>query len=306
MVSAVVIFSFVFLIVANPAVARKNETKLGVGDHIVVRVPAEPNLGGEFRIDANGDLYLNIIEGLDLGAVNVVGKSTSEVEEELMQRLSRYYEDPEVTVQLLSFGLRPQSEVSIFGKVNASGSFAYQEGISLLDLLVDAGGLAEDADLTSISLYREDEPVRYLDIRDLIEGRSSEGNIYLEEGDYIIVPGIRPAMQIKVMVIGKVAQTGSVYLPEDARVLDVLAEAGGAQGRAAVGKSYIIRVEDGKPVVLHSDIKALINGADISQNIQMKDGDVLFIPETNRVDIMKVVNDLLDLNLLKNVVEDDY
>ena len=110
-------------------------------------------------------------------------------------------------------------------------------------------------------------------------------------------------MQIKVIVLGKVSSPGTVYLPEGSQVLDVIAQAGGTAGRAAVGNTYIIRVVESKPVVIRSDLKALINRAELKENVEVKDGDIVFVPETSRIDIRSILGDLAKLNLLKTVVD---
>ncbi len=110
-------------------------------------------------------------------------------------------------------------------------------------------------------------------------------------------------MEMKIIVLGKVSSPGTLHLKEGAQILDVLSAAGGASGRAAVGKTYIIRVVNGEPIVIHSDLKALINRADLRENVEVKDGDIVFVPETSRVNLKEIINNLSTLNLIRSTVQ---
>lgn len=292
-----------------PAGAAGEETKerervLHAGDSIQVRIPAEPDLSGEYRILSNGKFYFPVLEDLDFGAVTADGKTIAEVEEEIRKRLNKYYADDSVTVDLIAMEARPGEAISIFGMVESPGLLRYEEGLKLLDLLMKAGSIKGTPNLHRVSLYRDDK-VTYLDISDLVQGRDFSNNIKLKEGDIIVIPSAVEYTKVRVAVLGQVAEPGSYVVPEGSLALDAIAEAGGTFGRAAVGKTIVIRMEDGEPKVLHVDIKTMLRKADLSQNVKVRDGDVIFVPETERFDVMRIVRDVLDLNLLRRTIRDD-
>ncbi|MFH1539709.1 MAG: polysaccharide biosynthesis/export family protein [bacterium] len=274
------------------------------GDRVHIRIPAEPELSGEYEIMANGKFYFPVLEDLDFGSVLANDKTVKEVEEEIRKRLNKYYADDSVSVDLIAVEARPGEGVSIFGKVDNPGMMKYEEGLKLVDLLIKAGSFREAPNLHKVSLFRDDK-VTYLDISDLVQGRDFTSNIDLKEGDIIIVPGVREYSSVRVTVLGKVGRPGTYMVSEDSLVLEAISEAEGPYGRAAVGKTIIIRMQDGEPTVLHVDIKAMLGKADLTQNIRVRDGDIIYVPETERFDVMRVVNDLLNLNLLRRTVRDD-
>jgi protein involved in polysaccharide export with SLBB domain len=277
---------------------------LGVGDRIMVRVAIEPKLTGEYTVDERGKFYFPIIdEGLDFGAFDVAGMTTDQATEMIRQRLSQYYADSDITLELVSLGVRPGQAVSVFGYVQTPGTFRYFEGMRLLDLLLRTGTFDEDANISRIALYRANKQIEYIDVRDVVSGTDLANNIEIMPGDYFIVPKKEPLMKMKVIVLGSVGQPGTIFVPEGIQLLDLIARAGGTSGKAALGKTYIIRIVDGQPVIIHSDLKALIDRAELKENVVVKDGDIVFIPASSRVSISQIMNSLLQLNLVRSVLD---
>ncbi|HOX27993.1 MAG TPA: SLBB domain-containing protein [bacterium] len=285
---------------AQTAESAAKNVKVGLGDRIAVRIPIEPQFSGEFTIDEQGKFYLPITkEGLDLGPFKVLGMTLDEISSLIKDRMSKYYNDSQVEVSFVSLGARPGQTVAVFGALNVSGQYRYYESMTLLDLLLTTNGFNENADITRAALYRKDSAVKYLDLRGIIDGTDMKNNIELQPGDYLIVPRIAAFKKIKVVLLGKVARPGTMVVPEGTQILDLLAQAGGAFGRAAVGNTYIIRRVNGEAIVIRSDIKALINKADLKENIMIEDNDIVFVPETSRMDLSKVISDLSQLDVLR-------
>jgi protein involved in polysaccharide export with SLBB domain len=200
---------------------------------------------------------------------------------------------------LVSYTVRGAYQVSIYGEIKNSGSFRYHDGMTLLDLLIEGGTLSDKADLSNVRIVRGDLII-LRDVTDLVYGKSLIPNMPLQSGDYVIIPQQQAQSKIKVLVLGKVARVGSVYLPEGSSVLDALAAANGPEGRAGLGKAYIIRLVDDLPTAVPVDIKSLINRLDLAQNRTLIDGDVFFIPESGGVDLNNLMSNLSFFNLIKS------
>ncbi|MEW5944671.1 MAG: polysaccharide biosynthesis/export family protein [bacterium] len=303
-----ILFLLTAITLCFAAFCQKDEAgrKLYAGDRIYVRIPGEPQLSDEYLIRPNGKIFLPVLEdGLDLGSVAVEGLTPSEAAERIAEVLKPYFTDTTVSVELALAGARFGAAVSVYGLVLRPSTIPYEEGMRLLDALTYVGGTSPNANLKKLTLYRGGETTSY-DVNDLVQGRDFTNNFTLEEGDYIIVPSTVEQTNMKIIVLGQVAEPGSFYLPEGSHILDAIAEAGGTIGRAAVGRTFIIRVENGKPVVIHTDLKGIINRAQTPENVFLQNGDVLFIPETSRPDVMGVVDDIISLNLLKNIIKDEF
>ena len=84
----------------------------------------------------------------------------------------------------------------------------------------------------------------------------------------------------QVQVIGQVVHPESIPYHEGMKVLDVVLAAGGLTPYAAGNDAKLERVVDGKTLVLHVRLSNLINKGDLSQNLPVKPGDVLVVPES--------------------------
>ena len=84
----------------------------------------------------------------------------------------------------------------------------------------------------------------------------------------------------QVQVIGQVAHPESIPYHEGMTVLDVVLAAGGLTPYAAGNDAKLERKVDGKTQVLHVRLSNLLNKGDLSQNLPVKPGDVLVVPES--------------------------
>jgi len=84
----------------------------------------------------------------------------------------------------------------------------------------------------------------------------------------------------QVKVIGQVLKPAPVAYREGMTVLDVVLAVGGLTNFAAGNRARLVRVEDGKQVELPIKLDSLMNKGDMSQNLKLKPGDVLVVPES--------------------------
>jgi polysaccharide export outer membrane protein len=84
----------------------------------------------------------------------------------------------------------------------------------------------------------------------------------------------------QVQVIGQVVHPESIPYHEGMTVLDVVLAAGGLTPYAAGNDAKLERTVDGKTQVLHVRLSNLLNKGDLSQNLPVKPGDVLVVPES--------------------------
>jgi polysaccharide biosynthesis/export protein len=63
-------------------------------------------------------------------------------------------------------------------------------------------------------------------------------------------------------------------------VLDAVLSVGGLSQYASGNRSRIVRIENGKETVIHVRLDDLVNGGDVRQNVALKPGDVLVVPQS--------------------------
>lgn len=107
-------------------------------------------------------------------------------------------------------------------------------------------------------------------------------------GEYIRIPSMSVLIKSygvrKVNVVGEVNKPGVQELPIDS--MDVFAAISSAEGVAERGRSkhvQIIRVIDDKMYVKEVNLDAYMKKHDISQNIRLIDGDMVYVPSSNKI-----------------------
>jgi protein involved in polysaccharide export with SLBB domain len=124
---------------------------LGTGDRVRVTVFGEPDLSGEFEVDATGKISMPLV-----GDVRIGGLQMRDAEKAVAQTLSQgYLANPRVNVEVLNY--RP---FYIIGEVNTPGSYPYVNGMTVLTAVALAGGYTYRAREDRVVLTRANDPER--------------------------------------------------------------------------------------------------------------------------------------------------
>ena len=105
-------------------------------------------------------------------------------------------------------------------------------------------------------------------------------------GEYVRSPQVnvivtQPASVFsQVKVIGQVARPQALAYREGMTVLDAVLAVGGLSQFAAGNRARVMRMENGRQREIKIKLAALVNDGDMKQNLVLKAGDVLVIPET--------------------------
>jgi polysaccharide biosynthesis/export protein len=84
----------------------------------------------------------------------------------------------------------------------------------------------------------------------------------------------------QVKVIGQVARPQAIAYRQGMTVLDAVLTVGGLTEYAAGNRARIVRMVNGQEQDIPLRLNALVNGGDMSQNLSLKPGDVLVVPES--------------------------
>jgi polysaccharide export outer membrane protein len=104
--------------------------------------------------------------------------------------------------------------------------------------------------------------------------------------EYVKSPKVNVVVMIAVSVFSQVKVIGQVKTPEalpyrdGMTVLDAVLAVGGLGQFAAGNRAHIVRTENGKQTEIKVKLDALVNNGDMKQNLLLKPGDVLVVPET--------------------------
>ena len=159
---------------------------LGPGDSVNVFVWGNPEVSGSFPIRPDGKITMNLAE--DLPASD---KTPTQLAREIEKVLSRYIQDPVVTVNV-GGGVGPFSQqIRVLGEAAKPQALNYREHMSLVDLMIAVGGITDFAAGNRASILRVvDGKPQQLGVRinDLIKDGDISANVDMRPGDVLIIP----------------------------------------------------------------------------------------------------------------------
>jgi len=248
--------------------------------------------------------------------LKVDGLTSSEVDEFLTGKLSAYVRAPRVSVQVKEFNSK---SANVIGEFSSLRNMSYGKGGSgrinlkgktpLTDLIALGGGYTLNADIKNVKLVRKGKSY-LINLYDIIEKGDENQNVIIDEADVVNIPEL-PTYGERVYVLGEVFVQGIYALKEAQDLLAALALAGNTTRLAKEENTLIVRgYEPGKPpLVMMADVKSLLRKADISQNVRLKDGDLVYVPRMLIGDVNDwIINitPLLNLILYPGEFEEQY
>ena len=175
-------------ILAVPSMAEGDERyKIGVGDVLSVSVWGNPELSLAVPVRPDGFISLPLIGDIqadNMDAEGLAGSITSMLGEQLR--------NPQVTVIVSQVNSRAYvSRVRVTGAVQRPISLPYAQGMSVLDVILEAGGVTDTAAPNRARLYRRmDDKLYDLEVRldDILLRGELGTNYFLRPGDVITIP----------------------------------------------------------------------------------------------------------------------
>ena len=110
-----------------------------------------------------------------------------------------------------------------------------------------------------------------------IEGALSQ---YIKSPKVSVVVTVALSVYSQVKVIGQVKTPQSLPYHDGMTVLDAVLAVGGLSQFAAGNRSRLVRQINGKETEIDIKLDRLLNKGDIKQNLPLKPGDILVVPET--------------------------
>ncbi len=162
---------------------NQNNYIIGPTDVLEIQVWREPNLSRTVPVRPDGKITLPLLDD-----VHAAGLTPLELKAKLEEALSKYIANPTVSVSVQEIHSK---NIYVMGKVNSPGPFPLQQGLTVLQALSLAGGLAEWADEDNIIIIRtengQQKKIKF-DYSKVAVGKDLNQNILLKPGDTIIVP----------------------------------------------------------------------------------------------------------------------
>lgn len=172
---------------AAPAVAAATDRvyKIGPLDTIQIVVRDQADLSGKVTVRPDGRISLPLIEDLQ-----AAGRSPVELARDIEKMLAKYIQSPAVTVIMQGVPGAFSEQVRVVGEAGKPQSIACRKGMTVLDVMMQVGGLTDFADGNHAILVRGAERgAQYsLRLKDLLKRGDMSADVEVIPGDVIIVP----------------------------------------------------------------------------------------------------------------------
>jgi len=170
-----------------PAAATSPDYRYVIGplDTVNVIVWRNPELSMAVPVRPDGRITTPLVEDTP-----ALGRNPTELARDLEQALAKYIRDPVVTVIVTSFVGPSNEQIRIVGEAAKPQAVAFRQNMTLLDLIIVAGGLTDFADGNNAVLVRGSEKSKQYNVRlgDLVRRGDISANVDMRPGDVLIIP----------------------------------------------------------------------------------------------------------------------
>lgn len=191
-------------------------------------------------------------------------------------------------------------QVHVLGEVNKPGAYDLTENMTVVSLISEASSVTDKAWLSQAYVMRGTEKLPLNLVNVLLKNETDDPvtKFKLQPGDVLMVP----EAEQKYAVLGQVNKPGFYPVPEKKpiTVLEALSLAGGQTQEAEMRKAGILRTVNGKPVGTPINLDEVMRKGNLTKNVTLQPGDILFVPsrprrEVGLVDFLNPVSFLISL-----------
>ena len=158
---------------------------IGPLDTVNIIVWRNPELSLSVPVRPDGFISTPLVEDLP-----AIGRNPTDLARDLEKALSKYSRDPVVTVVVTGFTGAASEQIRIVGEAARPQAIPYRQNMTLLDVMIQVGGLTDFADGNGAVLVRGKEKGKQYSVRikDLIKRGDISANVDVRPGDVLIIP----------------------------------------------------------------------------------------------------------------------
>lgn len=172
-----------------PDVAVQTEYRIGPGDNLQVFVWNHPELTVTVPVRPDGLISTPLVENM-----KAEGKTASQLSRDLETALAEYVRSPTVNVIVTQFVGAYGDQIRVVGQAQKPQSLPYRANMTVLDVMIAVGGLAEfAAGNRAVIVRREGDKQLRIPVRlsDLMNDGDIGANVAMRPGDVLIIPESR-------------------------------------------------------------------------------------------------------------------
>lgn len=158
---------------------------IGPLDTINIIVWRNPELSLTVPVRPDGKISTPLVEDLP-----AIGRNPTDLARDIEKALGKYTRDPVVTVVVTGFQGASSEQIRIVGEAAKPQAIPYRQAMTLLDVMIQVGGLTDFADGNGAVLVRGKESGKQYSVRlkDLIKRGDISANVDVRPGDILIIP----------------------------------------------------------------------------------------------------------------------
>jgi len=171
---------------APPSAATADYSyKIGPLDSINIVVWRNPELSATVPVRPDGKISTALVTDMQ-----AAGLTPEELATALQNAMGKYIREPVVSVIVTTFQGAASEQIRIIGEASKPQAIPYRQGMTLLDVMIQVGGLTDFADGNAAVLVRgKDGGKQYgLRLKDLLKRGDISANVDVRPGDVLVVP----------------------------------------------------------------------------------------------------------------------
>lgn len=171
----------------TPELTPNHEYLIGPGDSLNISVWHNPDVSMSVPVRPDGKITIPLVEDMP-----AAGKSSSQLARDIEKTLSKYIQEPIVTIIVTGF-VGPYSEqIRVVGEATKPQALPYRDNMTVLDVMIAVGGMTEFAAGNKTRIIRNvkgNQPQQFIvRLNDLIKDGDISANVPMRPGDIMVIP----------------------------------------------------------------------------------------------------------------------
>lgn len=270
---------------AQPAPSSSGR-EIMAGDRLRITVNEAPDMNREYAVAGDGTVDFPV-----LGRVMIESLTTDQAADFLAEQLkTKYFKAAHVTIEVAEY---VEGSILLFGEVVNPGSVDTRGDrlVTLMEVLAGAGGLTDRAAADQVHILRwkpggrmERETI-IVNVKDMLERADFSRDQYLRPRDIIFVPSKKGGEgSAEFLALGEFGNPGFKAHSEGMDIIRAVVAAGGVNRDGRMEAARLLRrTTGGEYDVIPIDLGRLFGNAEMSMNVPVFPGDILFVPSAGSI-----------------------
>ena len=172
--------------VSQAPVSNSTGYSIGPGDALQIFVWDHVDLSTDVQVRPDGKISTPLVEDLQ-----AAGRTPTELARDIEAVLREYVRSPVVTVIMRGFVGEGSQQIRVVGQAASPQALQYRQGMTVLDVMIEVGGLAEFASGNKAKIIRQvagNEIEIRVRLDDLLNDGRIDQNVDMYPGDVLVIP----------------------------------------------------------------------------------------------------------------------